>query len=59
MPEWADQILPINPILYIHNEDVLNIYMRAKSNIPLQNDSNEKLDFFSSDISFDICSKNF
>ena len=31
--------------------------MRAKSNIPLQNDSKEKLDFVF-DISFDICSKN-
>ena len=30
----------------------------AKSNILLQNDSNEKLDIFS-DISFDICLKNF
>ena len=30
----------------------------AKSNILLQNDSNEKLDMFS-DVSFDIYSKNF
>ena len=45
----------INPILYLHNVDILSICMKelVKSNILLQNNSNEKLDIFP------ICSNNF